>query len=210
MAVVPLGGGGEVIVINSSPSGAHPQVFFTAYADNVFMSCPLSLVMLAYPDHCHAMQQTGLQNNASESELYAGLFLCRPYSLYTRPCKSWKAPSAPSTVRSLIPCQMVTLFPSPAMALRFSAVPWVPQSAVGRTFARSLPTSAFPALHQRTKLALYCSNVRISYLLRALSLDLSLSLMPSLDTLFDHFMATTLHFEPHLTGLQLLVNMPRL
>jgi hypothetical protein len=56
--------------------------------------------------------------------------------------------------------------------------------------------SQFPALHQRTKLAIYCSNARISYLLPALPLDLSLALMPSLDTSFDSFMAATIHFEP--------------
>jgi hypothetical protein len=56
--------------------------------------------------------------------------------------------------------------------------------------------SQIPALHQRTKVAIYCSNARISYLLRAIPLDLSLALMPSLDTSFDSFIAVTINFEP--------------
>jgi hypothetical protein len=56
--------------------------------------------------------------------------------------------------------------------------------------------SQFPALHQRTELAIYCSNASISYLHCAIPLDLSLALMPSLDTSFDGFMAATIHFEP--------------
>jgi hypothetical protein len=56
--------------------------------------------------------------------------------------------------------------------------------------------SQFPALHKRNKLAIYCSNARISYLLCALPLDLFLALIPSLDTSFDSFMAVTIHFEP--------------
>ena len=55
--------------------------------------------------------------------------------------------------------------------------------------------TAFPALHQRTKLALYCCNTRITYLQRAVPLALSLPRMPDFDAQFDQFMATTLSFE---------------
>ena len=54
---------------------------------------------------------------------------------------------------------------------------------------------AFPSLHQRTKLALYCCNTRITYLQRAVPLALSLPLMPDFDERFNQFMATTLSFE---------------
>ena len=55
--------------------------------------------------------------------------------------------------------------------------------------------STFPSLHQRTKLALYCCNTRITYLQRAVPLALSLPLIPDFDERFDQFMATTLSFE---------------
>ena len=55
--------------------------------------------------------------------------------------------------------------------------------------------TALPCLHQRTKLAIYCCNTRITYLQRAVPLALSLPLMPDLDSRFDQFMATTLSFE---------------
>jgi hypothetical protein len=38
--------------------------------------------------------------------------------------------------------------------------------------------SQFPALHQRTKLAIYCSKTSTSYLLCVIPLDLSYALMP--------------------------------
>ena len=54
---------------------------------------------------------------------------------------------------------------------------------------------AFDSLHQRVKLALYCCNTRINYLLRATSLVVSMLDLPALDTHFEDFMASTLNFE---------------
>jgi hypothetical protein len=47
----------------------YPKVLFAAYADNVFMSGPLSLVKIAYVAYCNAMLSIGLLINARESEL---------------------------------------------------------------------------------------------------------------------------------------------
>ena len=54
---------------------------------------------------------------------------------------------------------------------------------------------AFPPLHQRIKLAIYCCNTRIMYLLRALPLATSDRHLQQYDTMFDNFMAQTLAFE---------------
>ena len=54
---------------------------------------------------------------------------------------------------------------------------------------------AFPPLHQRIELAIYCCNTRIMYLLRALPLATSDRHLQQYDTMFDNFMAQTLAFE---------------
>jgi hypothetical protein len=55
--------------------------------------------------------------------------------------------------------------------------------------------TAFPSLHQRTKLALYYRNTLIMYLQWAVPLALSLPIMPHLDELFFKFLAKMLSFE---------------
>ena len=55
--------------------------------------------------------------------------------------------------------------------------------------------STFDHRHQRTKLALYCCNSRIVYLLRALPLEVVRPELPHLDQLFETFVASTLCFE---------------
>ena len=47
----------------------------------------------------------------------------------------------------------------------------------------------FPWLHQRTKLALYCSNTRATYFLRAIAPNIAEPVMKRLDASFDDFLA---------------------
>ena len=49
--------------------------------------------------------------------------------------------------------------------------------------------------HQRTKLALYCCNSRIMYLLRALPLEVVQPELPHLDQIFKTFVASTVWFK---------------
>ena len=49
--------------------------------------------------------------------------------------------------------------------------------------------------HRRTKLALYCCNSRIVYLICALPLEVVRPELPQLDQLFDTFVASTLCFK---------------
>ena len=55
--------------------------------------------------------------------------------------------------------------------------------------------SRFENSHQRTKLAVYCCNTRITSLLRALPLTSSQSHLLDPDALCDHVMAVTLSFQ---------------
>ena len=56
--------------------------------------------------------------------------------------------------------------------------------------------STFPPLHQRIKLAVFCSNTRESYFLQAAATAISSPLMHGLDDAFYSFMPATLDF-PH-------------
>jgi hypothetical protein len=53
----------------------------------------------------------------------------------------------------------------------------------------------FPHLHQRIKLAIYCCNTRISYLLQAVPPATAQPHLQQHDKMFDNFMATTLAFQ---------------
>jgi hypothetical protein len=52
----------------------------------------------------------------------------------------------------------------------------------------------FPWLHQRTKLAIFCSNTRATYFLRAATPTIAEPVMKRLDASFDEFLAHTLSF----------------
>ena len=62
--------------------------------------------------------------------------------------------------------------------------------------------SKFPHLHQRMKLAIYCCNTRVMYMLRALPTDLIEAAVKDLDHAFDDFSAVTLCFERDYTRSQ--------
>ena len=184
---------------------AHPQVLFTAYADNVFMSGPLSHVQRAYVDYCQHMSSVGLQINARESEIYVPQWRLIPVDTLQAAHPSLHVNNAPEPGQ---PRAVYTMPNADNIPLTWEGLKVLGCPLGTPEFCRSHTAKVMtnikvdldllahlPALHQRTKLAIYCCNARISYLLRAISLDLSLDLMPSLDSYFDHFMAATLHFE---------------
>ena len=55
--------------------------------------------------------------------------------------------------------------------------------------------AVFPHLHQRIKMATFCTNTRPTYFLRAAKLRISVPIMSELDGSFDQFLASTLSFE---------------
>jgi hypothetical protein len=184
----------------------YPQVLFAAYADNVFMSDPLSLVKLTYVAYCNAMLSVCLLINTRESELYLPQWRQIPVNILQASHPSIQLTPAPTGGPLCVSYAMpnhdhITLT---WVGLKVLGCPLGTSEfcsshtnkVIANISADLDLLSQFPALHQRTKLAIYCSNDHISYLLRALPLDLSLALMPSLDTSFDSFMAATIHFEP--------------
>ena len=70
------------------------------------------------------------------------------------------------------------------------------QSLIGKVENDLSHLRQFPNIHQRIKLATYCCNTRVVYLLRAVPLALTLPRMQECDQMFDNFMAHTLAFEP--------------
>jgi hypothetical protein len=55
--------------------------------------------------------------------------------------------------------------------------------------------AVFPHLHQRIKMATFCTNTRPTYFLRAAKLHTSVPIMSELDGSFEQFLASTLSFE---------------
>jgi hypothetical protein len=72
--------------------------------------------------------------------------------------------------------------------------------ATGRKIVTDLELlQDFSFLHHRVKLALYCCNTRISYLLRAVPTPIIQPLMLPLDAAFESFFADSLSFEDNYT-----------
>jgi hypothetical protein len=170
------------------------------------MSGSLSLVKLAYVAYCNAMLFIGLLINTHESELFIPQWRQIPVNILQAHHPSIQLTPAPIRGPLCVGYAMPNHdhIPLTWVGLKVLGCPLVPVNSAAPTPTKSSPTSAliwtflsqFPALHQRTKLAIYCSNARISYLLRAPPLDLFLDLMPSLDTFFDRFMEVTVSSEP--------------
>ncbi len=55
--------------------------------------------------------------------------------------------------------------------------------------------AVFPHLHQRIKMATFCTNTRPTYFLRSAKSHTSVPIMSALDGSFKQFLASTLSFE---------------
>ena len=68
-------------------------------------------------------------------------------------------------------------------------------STIAKIEADLLLLKDFKWCHQRAKLAIYCCNTRITYLLRAAPVLHTLHLAKVMDETFDHFIAELITFE---------------
>ena len=181
----------------------HPRILVSAYADNVVLAGPLSAVEAAHADYCSSMQAVGLTLNPRESHMYIpewrGLQLDQIQSRYPQLRMVAEPGSAeynfwmPNGDCLPLHREGLNLLGCPIGSSQYSSVHL---SRIVADIQKDLDAlMAFPSLHQRTKLALYCCNTRITYLQRAVPLALSLPLMPDFDERFDQFMAKTLSFE---------------
>ena len=182
--------------------GLHHQVLISAYADNVVISGPLSRVLQAQDEFRISMLAVGLHLNPAESELYIPESRDTPFS----EALHLLGPSLISTTDGGESIQMINgdLIPWRRTGLKILGCPIGSDEFCATVFQRTTSKieedlaalRAFPHLHQRIKLATFCSNTRATYFLRAAAINISTPLMQTLDDSFNTFMATTLDF-PH-------------
>ena len=177
----------------------HPEVFISAYADNCIITGPLSKVQAAVHDYDTTLHRAGLSLNPSDSAVFI---------------PSWQS----LTPSELLAQQSVTQDPDGHLHLPMSSNTTFPlkldgitvlgcpigtkefcdhsiQTVIGKVERDLNQLRHFPHLHQRIKLAIYCCNTRITYLLRAVPLAIALPRLSAYDSMFDNFMAHTLAFE---------------
>ena len=183
----------------------HPQIVVSAYADNVVLAGPLSAVEAAHADYCTSMHAVGLTMNPRDSYMYIpqwrGLSLDQLQLQYPQlvvdnddPAPGPPQMQMPNGDRIPLQRHGLTILGCP-LGSREHVTAHL--HAVIADIQKDLDAvTALPALHQRTKLAIYCCNTRITYLQRAIPIQHSLPLMSLFDSQFDRFMATTLSFEP--------------
>ena len=181
-----------------------PSLLITAYADNVIFAGPLSVLRAAYDRYSEQMQAIGLRVNSSESAIFVPQWQAdTDEHLQARPEVQQHLFHAAHAPVPCIPMQSGTAIPLARDGLPILGAP-IGTSAyctaqIRKTIAsiqRDLDLlSTFDHRHQRTKLALYCCNSRIVYLLRALPLEVVRPELPHLDQLFETFIASTLCFE---------------
>ena len=184
--------------------GRHHQVLITAYADNVVISGPLSRVFGAQEALRQSMIDIGLHLNPTESELYIPEWSDVPFdqvadlmSLSSSSfCQGENGESFRMLNGDLIPWRRpgLKILGCPLGSAQYCTD--LLQRTVSKIEADLAVLSTFPPLHQRIKLAVFCSNTRASYFLRAAATAISTPLMHGLDEAFDSFMAATLDF-PH-------------
>ena len=177
----------------------HPSVFISAYADNCIITGPLSKVRAAVQDYNCTMGRAGLTLNPLDSALYIPSWL--PLPAHSLPQRQWVVLHTDGSTHLAID-EHIT-FPLKLDGIKVLGCPIGTQvysaSQLQKTIAKVQTDldllNHFPHLHQRIKLAIYCCNTRISYLLQAVSLATSHSHLQQHDKMFDNFMATTLAFQ---------------
>ena len=176
------------------------QVAVAAYADNVVFTGRLSEVIRAQDRYSTLIAEVGLQLNPAESQLHV---------------PEWRSMSASalSTIFKETPFHIFNGEVSVKM-LNGDLIPWRQEGmkvlgcplgsetycklvleAIADKIEQDLALlKEFPWLHQRTKLAIYCSNTRATYFLRAIAPNIAEPVMKRLDASFDDFLAHTLSF----------------
>ena len=177
----------------------HPDVFLSAYADNCIITGPLSKVQAAVAEYQTTMLQAGLLLNPSDSAVYIPAW--RQLSSSELQAKG----SVSTSIDGTLHLQMSdsTAFPLALDGIKVLGCPIgtadycasLVDKIISKVGTDLQHLKQFPHLHQRVKLAIYCCNTRITYLLRAVSFQSHLQRLRDYDTMFDSFMAHTLAFE---------------
>ncbi len=188
-------------------------MFISAYADNCIITGPLTAVRAAVADFERVILLAGLTLNPSDSAMYVP-------SWQTLPCEEVLAQhlvSEDSAGKAQIQITDYIAFPPKLAGIKVLGCPiGLPdfcdsliQSLIGKVENNLSHLRQFPNIHRRIKLATYCCNARVVYLLRAVPVALILPRMQELDKMFDNFMAHTLaayihcqHAQAYLSALR--------
>ena len=179
-----------------------PELLITAYADNVILSGPLSVVRAAQDIYQQEMARIGLELNHIESELYIPEWQGVDPSLLRRMSDFRESLDGEGGLHEFIALPNGSLIRLAREGLKVLGCPLGTDTFCRVTVERTAALiegdleslKSFPHLHHRIKLAVFCSNKRATYLLRAAKLDVSLAIMKRLDASFDAFIACTLSF----------------
>jgi hypothetical protein len=173
------------------------EVFVGGYADNISLAGRLSIVAQAYEMYEQEMTNLGLTINPLESEIYV---------------PQWKNNNLEQLESELVTKQhgkahvqltQGIFIPLTVQGIKMLGCPMgeeefcinIIQGTVAKIEKDLDLLVQFPFIHQQVKMAIYCSNTRANYLLRATDLNHAVPQMRKLDTLVDRFMAHTLCFE---------------
>jgi hypothetical protein len=178
----------------------YPEVVITAYADNVSFTGPLDHIAAAQATLVTELRKAGLELNPADSEVYIPSWQPLPeQQLAIHPRVSLDGPTGAITILlgTDTPFSLrregVKILGCPIGTPQFCSLHI--ESACRKILADLDRLKTFPYLHHRTKLALYCCNTRISYLLRAVPTPTIQPFLVTLDRNFDFFLADTLSFE---------------
>ena len=177
----------------------HPDIFITAYADNIVFTGPMSLLKKVIPIFRQAANEVGLQLNLSESSIHVPKWaysstrdIQEHHVLHTNNVGDHNLELDDKTVITFAK-DGIKLLGCPI------GTPVFCQTTVDQSLdcikADLVLLQSFPYLHQRMKLAIYCCNTRASYLLRSLPAAIIDGPTRLLDQVFDAFTAKTLSFE---------------
>jgi hypothetical protein len=177
----------------------HPHIFISAYADNCILTGPLNLVQAAVEDFNINFLRAGLSLNPADSAVYSPSWLHLP----TPALLDHHAVEQDPEGHLQVLMSHATAFPLKLDGIKVLGCPIgseefcdrLLQTVINKVDTDLAHLRQFAPIHQRLKLAIYCCNTRITYLLRAVTTAIAVPRMREYDNMFDNFMAHTLAFE---------------
>ena len=175
-----------------------PGTVVSAFADNVFVTCPLSLVPDVYNLLDTQFQAVGLSLNSSETMVYVPSHLEERVSLLPGVQQSTNIFVLPITTNVQIPVvtQGVKILGVPFGTLTYRKEVF---SQIVQKISHDLVLLRdIDQLHIRSKLLIYCVNVRFDYFLGTDSFQLLLTMASELDSLIAGSVIESLHWDDSL------------
>ena len=178
------------------------DVVIAAYADNVIFTGNLSEVIRAQERYRARIAAIGLRLNPAESQLHIPECKTVPKSDLMRVLSEDHFQDHNGEIMAVM--LNGDLIPLRQQGLKVLGCP-LGSDEYCRQVLEEIATKIekdltllkeFPCLHQRLKLAIFCSNTRATYFLRTMAPHIAEPLMTRLDASFNEFLAHTLSFPP--------------